>query len=626
MIKRSTLIRGISGIILLFLASCLNKEKPISSDAIKGLTGRIDSVKIEVPAADKITLLAESKLPEDIDLKRMSQWAMNYLICSPRKELNYQPVFQCYPLRCPPYPEGDDPVVNGDTDSRMDWEWYFMRDVSGCKAGKDIEAAFHKRIINYVEKDGGFWTHPGCYNEGNIHAKYTPKDYIYHTWGACKIIKSLSEDYIRTGNNESKELARKVMLYMKKQAVWKSKDTCYFKQGMGALRRDGSILSNGWNKQPAPAVEPLVTYYLATGDEEGLEFAEAYANGIIQNTYSEGLVFMPDGSFAKPLGHSHATMHALWGIAHLGFVTGKKEYVDFVKRSWDWMLTRGTGTGWFPAMPDNCNETCCISDMMSCAACIAQAGHPEYYDYVERYLRNYISNLQFIVTDSFEQYYRRVNIKSKPEEIEKALTNLKKVQGAIIGGSGINDWENELLGGISGFAMFGCCAPEGMRAIYTTWSNTILRLPASSLGPKGIYVNMSFTRNSSLGDVVSFMPDQGRITVKANVKDVFFIRPPHWAPKDDVKAFINTKSVLTEWTGDYVRFETGPGDELTITYPLISFSHTVEGIWKDSAPKLKVTFNWLGNMVVSTNPAPAKTPLFIGRPRILPSPPAEIIK
>jgi hypothetical protein len=210
-------------------------------------------------------------------------------------------------------------------------------------------------------------------------------------------------------------------------------------------------------------------------------------------------------------------------------------------------------------MPDNCNETCCNSDMMSIAACLGWAGRPEHFDYVERYLRNYISPLQFVITPEFEAYYRQVNAAAGEENLRKGLLELVKFQGGVIGGSGLNDYENELLGGASGFEMFGCCAPEGMRAIYTAWSGTIDRRPASPFGPAGVYVNMSFNRTSPWGDVVSFMPKEGRLTVKAAVKDTFFLRPPHWTPKEGVLAFEGGKRIPTKWEGEYVRFEGKPG-------------------------------------------------------------------
>jgi hypothetical protein len=592
-----------------------------STPLILGITGTVSDVRVASEPLQKIAPLSEAIPANDIDLKRMAGWAMNYLIRTPRKEFDYEPVFQCYPLRCPPVPKGRDVVVACDTDARMNWEWYYMREVSGSDAGRDIEEAFHKRLLSYVQDDGTVIAPPGCYNEQEIDRVYSKDEYYIHIWGATKILLALAEDYRRNGNEGSKTLARKIMLRLKSLAIYQGADKCYFACGMGALRQDGTVVPNDWNQMPAPIIEPLVNYYLATGDKAALDFGRAYAEGIIAGIQPGGLRFGPDGRFDKPLGHSHTTMHALWGIAHLGLVTGEERYVDFVKRAWDWMLSRGTGTGWFPAGPSTCDETCCLSDMMSNAALIARAGHPEYYDYVERYMRNYIANLQFLVTPEFESYYRKLHEKVESAEVDKGLEELKKFQGGIIGGSGLNDWENDLLGGVIGFRMLGCCAPEGMRAIHTTWAETIERLPESKLGPEGVYVNLSFNRESPWGRVVSFFPETGRLTVRAAVKDRFLIRPPQWAPRDKVRAFVGTKSVPVRWSGNYVRFDgADPGDELTVVYPLIGFSHEVHGLWEDRK-QLTLKFEWLGNMVLSADPVPTKTPLFTGKPRALPPPP-----
>jgi hypothetical protein len=118
-------LTAINILILILALNCRGNAEDINSinpEAIKGLTGQINNVRICEPAATKIKMLKKSNIPQDINLKRMAQWAMNYLINTPRKELNYEPVFQCHPLRCPPAPIGHDPVVACDTESRMDWE------------------------------------------------------------------------------------------------------------------------------------------------------------------------------------------------------------------------------------------------------------------------------------------------------------------------------------------------------------------------------------------------------------------------------------------------------------------------------------------------------------------------
>ncbi|MGI8967368.1 MAG: hypothetical protein ACR2H1_14970, partial [Limisphaerales bacterium] len=232
----------------------------------------------------------------------------------------------------------------------------------------------------------------------------------------------------------------------------------------------------------------------------------------------------------------------------------------------------------------------------------------------------YISNLQFIVTPEFEKYYRERNKNSTEAQLEKGLAELRKFQGGIIGGSGLNDIENELLGNVSGYEMFGCCAPEGMRAIHTAWINTIDEYKKSRLGDAGIYVNQSFSRDSKWGRVVSFLPEQGRLTVKAAVKKTFFLRLSHWAPREEARAFVGTKSVPVKWSGDYVRFNAKSGDELTLTYPLMEFTHDVEGLWS-AAPKLQMSFQWIGNMVVDSMPKPGGTRLFARTPRVLPPSP-----
>jgi hypothetical protein len=590
---------------------------------ILGLTGKATIDRV-FPAPAEITSGKAAGRTPDIDLQRMAMWAMHYLISTPRKDLDYEPVFQCHPLKCPPVPSGRDVVVSCDTDARLNWEWYYMREVSGSQAGQEVENAFHKRLLKFVQDDGAVLCHPGCFNESDIHKVYETKDFVVHIWGATKILNALAEDYRRTKSEKSLEIGRKIVKHLKSLAIYPQADRCYLPCGMAAMRRDGSIVENFWNRHPAPLVGPLVNFYLASGDSDALEFAKAYAEGIVTGAQPDGIRFGADGSFAKPkLGHSHATMHALWGVAELGLVTGEKKYIDFAKRSWDWMLTRGTGTGWFPAMPDSCNETCCLSDMMSIAAIVGRSGNPEYYDYVERYLRNYISNLQFIVTPEFEAYYRKLHKDLAEEKVEQGLKELRKFQGGIIGGSGLNDFENVLHGGISGFEMYGCCVPEGMRAIYTCWKNTIERRDASShFGPEGVYVNLNLNRTSPWGSVESFLPDEGRLTVKAAVKDTFFLRPPHWVERGDVAAYLGAKKIPVKWSGAYVQFDAEPNDELTITYPIVEFTHHVSGLWREQAD-LAMTFKWRGNMVVDVDPTPRLTRLFSATPRTLPVPPDD---
>lgn len=597
-------------------------DKPV----VLGIPGQLSDVRTEVPAADKVTPLSSARLPTDIDLKRMAQWSLNYLIETPRKEFDYEPVFGADPTACPPYPDTHDPTVPCDTDARMDWEWYYMRDICGSSRGKDVEAGFHQRMRNYIAEDGKIWTATGA-------SGVVVDQKLISIWGATKILKSLSEDYMRAENPgydpaalQTRSLARKIMLALKKMAKWEPNGQCWYVCGHAFLNEDGSVgIPNlGWNAYPAPIVMPLVTYWQATGDDEALQFARAFADGVIAGAQPDGVRFEPDGDFTA---HTHGTLHAVWGFASLGNITGQKKYVDFAKRVWDRFLPEGTGTGWYPALLPTypTGETCCVADVIGIALEIAAAGYPEYFDFAERDMRNRISPSQFIITPEFETFYREKNKSAGEENLKEGLRKLKKLQGGFHSDIGINEiqikgYSNER----SNYAhMFGCCVPEGMRATYMIWRNTIDRLPASALGPAGVYVNMSFSRDSKWGQVVSFMPREGRLTVKTAVKDKFLLRPPRWAPRDQVNAFINSEPAPVKWSGNYVKFVAQPGDELTITYPLITFKHSISGLWEKYEPGRRFTFTWRGNMVIDVEPAAEGTVLFTGKPRILPPAPGE---
>jgi hypothetical protein len=132
----------------------------------------------------------------------------------------------------------------------------------------------------------------------------------------------MAEDYARTGSIESKDTGRKIVTALRSLASSDAEGRTWFAGGMGGWR-NGTWLKSGWSVQPAPIVGPLVRFWQVTGDQAALDFAVSYAKGIMGNAQPGGLTFNSDGSFVTDAlgfkyGHSHATMHALWGVAELG--------------------------------------------------------------------------------------------------------------------------------------------------------------------------------------------------------------------------------------------------------------------------------------------------------------------
>ena len=311
-------------------------------------------------------------------------------------------------------------------------------------------------------------------------------------------------------------------------------------------------------------------------------------------------------------GHMHSTMHGVWGVAHLGAVLQETRYIAWAKRVYDYASGFGPGTGWIQAALWNepvreLSETCATSDMVSVASWIAQGGFPEYWDHVERALRNYLRPQQFFVTAEYEALYRKINADKSAKEIEAGLSRMRELQGAVLGGPGPNDWINWIASEkqcgpyatpYGCMSMFGCCAPEGMRALHTVWSGIVKEKPGQ------VYVNMTLNRKSSAADVISSLPDHGRMDVIARKAGTYYLRPPAWAPRDAVRVARSAIEAKPNWSGEglaYLRFaNVRRGEVLTLSYPLVDFRQTW-GNWP-SRPELKLTISWRGNSVTDMEP------------------------
>ena len=158
-----------------------------------------------------------------------------------------------------------------------------------------------------------------------------------------------------------------------------------------------------------------------------------------------------------------------------------------------------------------------------------------------------------------------------------------------------------------GMSMMGCCPPEAMRALHIAWSHIVTETK------RGIEINLAMNRDHPAARVASFLPHEGKVTVHARRNADFYLRPPSWTLRKEVRAYVDGKASTPVWDGAYIRFAgVKSGQRLTITYPLVDFSQrvTIDG--------KAYTYHWIGNTVLGVNPAGAILPLFAEVPRPLP--------
>ena len=577
----------------------------IPPSSVSGVTGELSPIQYRPAATVTVEPLAQSAKSADVDLVAMADKAMNYLTRNPRPSLDFEPVFQIKPLACPPAPHGHDPIVPGDTDCRMDWEYIFMREMSGSRAGLDIEKGMRARILKYVRDDGLAWVPPGHFMEGEVYGGAKPQGEVASTWATAKIIRSLSETHARTGDRAAIEQARRMFLGLAKLADWKG-GRAIFEGGSGGWK-DGKWLKV---QQPTAAVEQIVRYWEVSGDREALDFAVALTEGLMAT--GPQLKIEPSGKFD---GHMHSTLHGVWGVAHLGVAIGQPRYIEWAKRIYDYATTQGLGTGWLAAATWNSevkllSEMCATSDLVSLASWIGRGGYPEYFDHVEKYVRNTLVPSQFSMTPEYVALYRKTNAARGSREIEKGLRRMQDFEGGFVAAPAPNSWINwlpkEPQANGERMQIFGCCVPEAMRAVHTAWSTV------TTTAGDAVLVNTSFNRDSAEATVVSFLPGEPRLTVKAKRAADYLLRVPSWAPRDDVHVYRDGREVELKWAGPglaYVQFPAArAGEELTIRYALAQFRQKVT-FAHAQRPDLRFDLDWSGNSVVSISPRADALPL-----------------
>ncbi len=531
------------------------------------------------------------------DMVQMARWAMHYLVCNPQRPLDYECRFIISPLRFPPT-LGDnvhDDIAVGDTESRMELAYIYMREMTGMDVGRKIESSIRKRLISYLRDDGLCWCSACACGCGTKVAAMT--------WTTSHLLLSTLERYTRTGDRKLLPMARNMFKGLKSLAT--SKGGMKFYEGGAAPWADGK-----WFYECSchyPMLTGVVQYWKVTGDPDALDFSQSMAEGTIAGLQPNLGVcrLKPDGSHSSYNGH--LTMRGLVGIAQLGHLTGDARYVECVRRTYEFNRATGTDWGWYP---ENIferdrryySETCFDADMVEAGIAIANSGYPDYWDHIERTVRNYLRESQFFVTPQYRKMYESVHPELDSRQVDQAMNMMRKYEGGFLARLTPND-RVYLRNNVLEMSMMGCCPPEGMRSLYLAWINTVV--------DKGenVFVNMALDRESTACSVKTFAPKQGRLEVTALRNAIFHLRPPAWAPQEKIHVYLNDNRITADWCRSYIRFQPAKsGDRLRIDYPMPEFTQRVPVGYDGSEDVYHV--RWIGNDVVDITPHGKHLPIF----------------
>lgn len=486
----------------------------------------------------------------------------------------------------------------------------YLREMTGRTDGLDVEQGVRRRILSYVSPQGYAMAAGGIYCGGEVDRAA----YYISNWSTGKILYSLAETYARSGDEQARVSARKLFLGLKSLATVEG-DKAWFVGGSGPYL-DGKWYDTFITFNYGAATEPVLQYARLTGDEEAWDFAQMLARGTasgIQANLGDRRI-RADGSFAD---HTHLHTHETWGVADVAATLGDPELLAWARRVYEFVRRMGGDSGFFPErmlLPNTTcwdgyperifmSETCITGDMVSIAACLARAGQPEYYDHIERYVRNYLRHVQFFVTPTVESYYRARHANRPADEVEAGLRMLRQdYQGGFLGHVGVNDWIERAAN--VALPMVGCCVPEGMRALYTAWKQAVVTDAA------GTRINMHFSRETPEVSVHSYLPEAGRLAITLRRDGPLAVRVPAWAPLASVQARRNGRSVPVTIQGAYANFANlHDGDVLDVAYDLPAFTQQV-AIGGNPEAQRQVRYAWQGNTILGIDQPGGTFPLY----------------
>ena len=297
-------------------------------------------------------------------------------------------------------------------------------------------------------------------------------------------------------------------------------------------------------------------------------------------------------------GHFHAHTIALLSMLEHALTVDDRELIEFVRRSYEWARTQGSSlVGFFPeniAPFYPTSEICEVADMLALAVKLNEAGAGDYWDDVDRWIRNQFAENQLTKSDWIDRIHRpQRGPRPTPYETDERVG--ERNVGAFAGWSSASDWA--IRDGI-----MHCCTGNGARAIYYVWEHILDHEDGR------LRVNLLLNRASPWADVHSYIPYEGRVDmrIKQPCEDVL-IRVPAWIQGDspEVVCWVNESVRDSKWQGRYLSLGgANAGDAIAVTFPIEE--RTVREFVGDAIYTLVIR----GNSVVAVDPPGAHGPLY----------------
>ena len=312
------------------------------------------------------------------------------------------------------------------------------------------------------------------------------------------------------------------------------------------------------------------------------------ADGRFLTDYPPDDVPPPDLQWAIPeFSHFHAHTICLLNMLDYAVPNDDREVLAFVARSYEWARTQGEHTvythlqripewnlGYFPEYLYSPwheeAESCQVAEMISIGLKLSAAGVGDYWDDVDRWIRNQFAEAQLIDTSwlhdlscGFPASGSPDVPDAAPDQVHRATDAdvIERNRGAFAGWPMPNAWLNHEPH--ARCRTMHCCTANSARTIYYIFEH-ICHHDAGRLS-----VNLLLNRASPWADIESHLPYCGRVDIRIKQPVELSVRIPGWVNLDDVRCTANGSDRRTGTNGRYVGLgQVQSGDVVTLSFPV----------------------------------------------------------
>ncbi len=522
----------------------------------------------------------EVEMPDTLDLVDHASMAIHALTSLVAPELDYE---QYCGLRLNSNPPK---FVIGGGLVNINPKWLEalpgLRVMTGSDENIDIDGKLMGSIVHITGKDGL------CYYPVenrpwaifNDHLREVNKPYS-DIFGEGRQLLAYAAWYQHDGNPLWRELAERKIRRLREMALEKD-GTLYFRLARGYTPwdtnpREGPVIPSadvglypvekGMTGAPATYIVGFIPqgcaiWYRLTGFEPALDLGGGLADYLVK--FGQ----MIDPETGRPLAdHDVHVTHSLLSNLSYALTVGDEEMVAWVKKGFEFMADDGT-TIWREERelgPRDKNNSgilisdptcsCFVADMVNVGLMLTLAGEGDYWEDVDRWVRNTLVNLQIHAGDV-------AKIKQMPVAYMKNLEP---------GSFQLEDGADRCMG-VFAHSMYpslrhvaiGCCNGNCSRSLYYVWDSIL------QADDKTLTINLLMNRVSPWADIKSHLPYEGRVVVKMksprkkaktfpdlvldeNPKwDRVRIRIPEWTDREAVACAVNGEERDAAWSDGYI--------------------------------------------------------------------------